>query len=597
MQAAHTYEFGRFRLDSVSRLLWREGEIVPLTPKAIDLLLFLVESRGRLVTKDELMSAVWPNTFVEESNLTSYVSILRKTLQESPEGRDCIETIPKRGYRFVAAVQEGMPKLPIQPVGFSKALVLSAMLLVIIAAATLTVWNRSGSDRRFAIRSIAVLPFVNLSVDHENEYFSDGLTEELIDSLSKIEGLEVVARTSAFQFKNKAMDIRQIGAQLNAQGVIEGSVRKEGDHLRVTVQLSKVADGYHIWSRTFEGEAKSAFAVQQEIARSIASALRQNEPPSPPPPSQEAHDLYLQGRYHQNRSLRSELERAVALYEQAIAKDSGYAAAYAGLGHTYIGLGFSNQLAPADAFPKAAQATAKALSLDPSLADAHAVQGMVNLLSRWDWRGAESELRESIRLNPSSAIARHWYSHYLVAMGRFPESLAESKRAIQTDPLDLPITAHLGWHYLYTRQYAEAIPALLHSLDLDSRQFWSWDYLRRVYELTSRFDDAVDAIEHSAVPADQAAALRLALHATVPSGYWSMRLKQALDQPAGKYVPPLYISQLYLRLGETELAFRSLEQGFQVRDSSLIYLKQDPAFDKIRADPRFVALTRKVGLP
>jgi tetratricopeptide (TPR) repeat protein len=222
---------------------------------------------------------------------------------------------------------------------------------------------------------------------------------------------------------------------------------------------------------------------------------------------------------------------------------------------------------------------------------------MVNLLSRWDWTGAESELRESIRLSPSSAIARHWYSHYLVAMGRFPESLAESKRAIQIDPLDLPITAHLGWHYLYTRQYAEAIPALLHSLDLDSRQFWSWDYLRRVYELTSRFDDAVDAIEHSAVPADQVTALRLALRAAGPSGYWSMRLKQALAQPAGKYVQPLYISQLYLQLGETELAFRSLEQGFQVRDSSLIYLKQDPAFDKIRADPRFVALTRKVGLP
>jgi TolB-like protein/Flp pilus assembly protein TadD len=436
-----------------------------------------------------------------------------------------------------------------------------------------------------------------LSSDPENVYFSDGLTEEMIDSLSHIEGLQVVARTSAFQFKGKAVDVRQIGRQLNVQAVLEGSVRRDKSHLRVTAQLNAVANGYHIWSRTYDRDAKDAFSVQQEIAQSIAGTLRQNLPAGPFVPSQEAHELYLQARYHHNRSIRPELDQAMALYRRAIDKDPAYAAAYAGLAFAHITLGFSNQVAPRDTFPQAAAAAKKALLLNPALAEAHASEGMVNLLDRWDWQGAERELREAIRLNPSNAVARHWYSHYLVAMGKYDQSLEESRRAIELEPLDLSITAHLGWHYLFTHQIAQAGPPLLHSLELDSRQFWAWEYLRKLHELTNRFDDAVGDLERSGMAVDQVTALRQALKAAGPKGYWAVRLRQALALSSRRYVQPLYVAQIYVQLGDRERAFQALEQGFRTRDSWIIYLKQDPAFEGIQKDARFVALTRRVGLP
>jgi TolB-like protein/Tfp pilus assembly protein PilF len=409
-----------------------------------------------------------------------------------------------------------------------------------------------------AIKSVVVLPFLNYSSDRENEYFSDGLTEELIDSLSQIKGLQVA---SAFQYKGKAIDIRQIGRLLNVDAILEGSTRKYEGQLRVTVHLVAVTNGFQLWSRTFDKEAKDTLSIQQEIALSIAHALGQNLPVPLWLPGQEAHELYLQARYHRNRSLRPEVEKAITLYRQAIAKEPNYAAAYAGLAHAYVGLGFSNQLAPREAFPQAADAARKALALDPLLADAHATQGMVNLLDRWDWVGAEKELGEAIRLNPSFAVARHWYSHYLVAMGRFDRSLGESKRAIELEPLDLPITAHLGWHYLYTRQYAPAIPALMHSLELDSRQFWAWEYLRRVHELTNRIDSAIEDLENSGMPPDQVTTLRHALKTGGSKGYWTVRLRQALALSSRQYVQPLYISQIYLQLGETEGAFEAPGTG------------------------------------
>jgi TolB-like protein/DNA-binding winged helix-turn-helix (wHTH) protein/Tfp pilus assembly protein PilF len=598
LQPTRFYEFGQFRLDRDSRLLWRDDEIVSLTPKVIDLLLFLVENKGGLITKHRLLSAVWPETFVEESNLTSNISILRKSLGQRSEGGEYIETIPKRGYRFVAPIRE-FPSVAAEPRAslLRNVRMLLAGILVIAVAAGAVIWNLLDTRQVPGIKSVVVLPFLNLSADRENEYFSDGLTEELIDNLSKIKGLHVVSRTSAFQFKGEAIDIRQIGRRLNVEAVLEGSVRKYKDRLRVTAQLNTVANGYHLWSRTYDKEAKDALSVQQEIAQSIAQTLRQDLPAPRRVPSKEAHELYLQARYHRNRSLRPELDKAITLYQQAIAKDPNYAEAYAGLAFAHIALGFSNQLAPREAFPQAADAARKALALDPLLADAHATQGMVSLLDRWDWVGAEKELREAIRLNPSYAVARHWYSHYLVAMGKFDQSLEESTRAIELEPVDLPITAHLGWHYLYTRQCALAAPALLHSLELDSRQFWAWEFLRRVHELTNRLDNAIDDLERSGTPPDQLTALRHALKTSGSKGYWTVRLQQALALSSRQYVQPLYISQIYLQLGEIERAFESLEQGFQARDSWLIYLKQDPGFDTIRNDGRFVALTRRVGLP
>jgi TolB-like protein/DNA-binding winged helix-turn-helix (wHTH) protein/Tfp pilus assembly protein PilF len=618
LQHSQLYEFGDFRLDTVSRRLLHGNQIVTLTPKVLDLLAVLVESNGRILDKEELMKAVWPDSYVEEGNLTQNISVLRKTLAAGTALENYIETLPRQGYRFIAPVRE-IGAEEIQTVERTRARVvveeetsgsrwgvgvLFGLVALILAGAATWFWitHHNGNQPHPAVNSLVVLPFVNLSSDKDNEYFSDGLTEELIDVLTRIDGLRVVARTTAFQFKGKPQDIRNIGQQLGVAAVLEGSVRKEQNHLRVTAHLNSVADGYHFWSETYDRELKDVFAIQEEIAQAIRHTVGQTlgRPDVQPPakrhtPNLEAYNLYLQGRYHQTHIVQESMDKAIALFQQAIERDPEYAAAYAALAYSYAELGYTGQLPPKQAFPKVVSPLHKALALDDSLAEAHMVQGTVSFLFDWDWDAANRELQRAISLNPASSFAHHWYSHYLVAMGRLPESLVESRRALELDPLDLEIISHLVWHYDYSREYDRAIVAAEKSLEIDPNHRPTLTFLVWGLEGAGRFDQAVDVIQKiGSLSAEQIATLRRGVNASSATGYRRALINLNLQ---GTDPDNYGLAEHYAHLGDAAHAVDWLDRAYQERHSWLVYLNSDPAFDGIRSDRRFVAVVRKVGLP
>ena len=331
------YEFGQFRVDPVERLLWKQGELVPLPPKVFAMLLALVEKGPQIVEKDDLLKSIWPDTFVEESNLSQNVFSLRKVLGE-PE---CIENIPKRGYRFIAPVRRVAAASEDKPAAHQnlRRAGLTAGALALLTLIGVTLYLRYGHPRGQGPTSIVVLPFLNLSADPANDYFSDGLTEELIDALSRLENIQVVARTTAFQYKGKSQDIRTIGKQVGATAVVEGSVRRKGNNVRITAQLNGVANGYHLWSQTYERDLKDIFAVQPEIAAAIVTALRGRltgvRSTGSRAVNPEAYDLYLRARYHAIRLNQKDNDEAIALLEESTASDPSFAPAQAQLAFAY----------------------------------------------------------------------------------------------------------------------------------------------------------------------------------------------------------------------------------------------------------------------
>jgi len=380
MTTQRFYEFGPFRLDSKSCVLLRAGAVVPLNPKAFDTLRVLVENHGSAVGKDELMKLVWPDTFVEETNLTQQISILRKALGDSPEGSSYIETIPKRGYRFVAALNG-------QVTARKKRLnwpVVSASLLLVTVASVWAYVRLSRSGRESMLPAIAVLPFVDMSAAKDQEYFSDGLTEQLIDALTRVPGLQVAARTSSSAFKGKQQDIREIGARLKVGMVLEGSVRQTGQRLRITAQLNSVKNGFHLWSETYDRDEKDIFAVQEEIARAIVVALKIRLTTQPNvrlvtqhTANLEAYNLYLKGRYFWNVRTVEALAKSRRYFEEAIRTDPNYALAYSGLANAYVQgpVGIPTH----EAVPKARAAARRAIEIDDRLAEPHASMAQIRL--------------------------------------------------------------------------------------------------------------------------------------------------------------------------------------------------------------------------
>lgn len=614
-----SYEFGPFQLESRTHLLFRDGDVVHLTPKVLEVLFALVEAHGQLVEKNQLLKAVWPDCFVEEGNLSQTISILRKSLGETPDGGQYIETIPTRGYRFAARIREigeenaSSIKNSLEPTrGGSepvlrewrkrKNIAIGILLTVCLVAALLI--RSQNSAKTPGVTSIAVLPFLNLSADSGNEYISDGLTEEVISQLAQIKGLRIVARTSVFQFKNRNSDIRSVGKQLKAQCVLEGSVRRERSRLRVTVHLDKASDGYHLWSHTYDNEFSNVFAIQEEIAQSIVDSLGENLQPAVRgskvkrhTSNSEAYDLYLKGLYQKGKVSRAAMDKAIDFFKQAIALDPGFAAPHAGLAHSYIALGYSFQMPPKEAYPQALKQVQRALAIDDSLADAHASAAIIHLAYDWDWQSAQREFERALTLDPACALAHHWYSHYFVVMNRFDASLVESRRALELEPLDLPISAHIGWHYMFARQYDRAVAELLKSIELEPNQYWSWGFLRMAYEQESELGRAITVLGRSNTDPKYVATLRRELAKHGAEGYWRTRLTDALAHPHENDGQPYYVAQIFVHLHDRNGALEWLNRGYESRDSLLIYLKMDPAWDPIRSDPRFIDLAKRVGVP
>lgn len=475
----------------------------------------------------------------------------------------------------------------------------------------------SGSTRTLPSRapsspSIAVLPFKNLSADKEQDYFCDGVAEEIINALTQVEGLHVVARTSAFSFRGKDADIREIGRKLNVGTLLEGSVRKAGDRVRITAQLVNVADGYHLWSERYDRDIgalccpEDIFAIQDEISLAIVGKLKvkllegeKTRLVKRHTDDLDAYNLYLKGRYFWNRRTEQSLKKSVEYFDQAIEKDPAYALAYAGLADSYVTLQDYTSVSPKVTLPKAKEAAHKALEIDSTLAEAHNSLAQV-MFREWDWEGAEREHKRAIELNPNYATAHHWYALVLAYAARFDEAIAEMKRARKLDPLSLIINRNLGLVLYFARRYDKAIEQLQKTLEMDPSFSLGHAGLGQAYLQKSMYQEALRELQRESdirAGSDTVVETWKGI-AYVKAGKKSEArriLEDLLERAKQVYVSPVLFASLYFALGENDLGFKSLDLAYNQRDSRLLELKVLPEFDGVRSEPRFKALLKKVG--
>jgi len=494
---------------------------------------------------------------------------------------------------------------------WSRSIIIALTLSLAIAALS---YFYSGRGNRAPINSIAVLPFVNDSVDPTTEYLSDGITESLINSLSQLPTLRVIARSTAFTYKGRAVDPRQVGRELGVDVVLMGRITQREDALSIQADLVNVADGSQLWGEQYNRTLSDALAIQQEISREISERLRlkitgdeQRRVTRHSTPHTEAYQLYLKGRYHWNKRTDEGARRAIEYFHQALEKDPGYALAYVGLADSYL---LSELLPARERYPKAKAAAQKALEIDGTLGEAHASLAAVKNWYDFDWSGAEIEFRRAIELSPNYPTAHHWYGEFLANLGRFDESIAEYQRALEIDPLSLAISSDLGMVYYQARQYDRAVEHLNKVIEMDPNYVRSHFYVAYVYEEKGMFDDALNELEKANLlegdsPSELAkgkAAVRNAFRLSGARGYWRMRLEIVKDEARrGKRFyfagNSTNMAQLHARVGERDQAFEWFEKVYEDREPSLLWLKVAPDCDNLRSDPRFTDLLRRVNFP
>jgi TolB-like protein/cytochrome c-type biogenesis protein CcmH/NrfG len=463
----------------------------------------------------------------------------------------------------------------------------------------------SAARTELPTKSIAVLPFVNMSADKNDEYLSDGVSEELITALSKITGLQVKARTSSFAFKGKNEDIQKIGELLHVSHLLEGSVAKAGNKLRITAQLIQASDGNHEWSDSYDREMQDIFAVRSEVAQQVAATLKvrllgeeKKQLDKKPTENLEAYNLYRQGRFYADKLSEEGMAKARPFFEQAIEKDPRFALAYAGLADNYV-ISADAIIPPREAFSKAKEAALKAIAIDDSLAEAHASLGFVHYHYDWDWAAAEKELKRAISLNPRSAQSYTLYTHFLAGMNRFDEAQVQGRRALELDPLSVSNYWFLGWGAIYAGRYDEAIAQFSKATELDSNNPWTRWFLGRAYLFNGNPKRGIEEME---------AALRLAPDDPLGLGFVgyayavtgrrpdALKILQKLDAlEKHRFISTISRVYVYAGLGDKDKAFEWLEKAYQERSDSLAWFHNDPESKSLQSDPRFAALMRKIG--
>jgi len=455
--------------------------------------------------------------------------------------------------------------------------------------------------------SIAVLPFRDMSSRRDQEYFCEGIAEELINALVKLDGLRVAARTSAFQFKDRDSDVKQIGSQLEVKTVLEGSVRKSGNRLRITAQLIKVEDGFHIWSEKYDRDLDDIFAIQDEISLAIVEKLKvrilgdeKKRLVKRHTENQEAHNLYLKGLYFWNRRLEGGMKRAMEHFQQAIEKDPDYALAHVGIADTYNITGFFGYMSPKETFPKATVAAKRALEIDDTLGEAHASLAFAITFFNWDWHAAEEEFKRAVELDPNYATAHEWYALFLFVVGRFDESITEAKRAQELDPLSLIISTVVGIAYYFARQYEESIAHHRQVLDMDPNFLLASTYIVLPYVENGRSDDAIATMRKvEAMATEHAYTLGYFGWAYGTSGEEEEALKilGKLDELAkARYVCPVHRAHVLAGIGRTEEAIEMLEEAYKENGPVMVFSRTIPVFKNFQSNPRFKALLEKMGL-
>jgi TolB-like protein/Tfp pilus assembly protein PilF len=568
-QTKASYEFGPFRVDERERRLLRDGEVVPLTPKVFDILLVFVQNSGHILSKDEVMKLVWPNTAVEEGNLARNVSTLRKALGERPTNYRYVETVPWRGYRFMANVHVVRDE-PVRP----------------------------------AIDSIAVLPFVNVAGDPNLEYLSDGISESLINNLSQLPHLKVMSRNSAFRYRGRDTDAQAVGRELNVQAVVMGRVADREDMLSISVELVDARDDRHLWGAQYIRQSADILAMQETIANEITGKLRlkltseeQQRLTRRHPEKTDAYHLYLKGRYHFNKLTLDGVEKGITHFQQAIEKAPRYALAYTGLIDCY------NYLAKR---AEARKAATRALELDQTLGEAHASLAFHKFLYDWNFAGAERGFRQAIELNPNYAEAHHWYAIYLANVGRHDEAVPLGKRAVELDPLSLLMNMTPALIFYLSRQYYRSVEVLQKILEMEPNFPAAHSVLGNAYAQAEMYEHAMAEYQKVLELSQGVTVVETAMKAIIAHAYarWGKRSKamKMLDEVIkasanGTNVSSYSIAGIYAALGESAPAFEWLDKAYEQHDLQLVSLKVDPSLDGVRSDPRFADLVRRVGLP
>jgi TolB-like protein len=453
---------------------------------------------------------------------------------------------------------------------------------------------------------LAVLPFVNVGANPDTEYLSDGITDSLLSSLSQLPRLKVMSRNSVFRYKGREADAQAAGKQLGVRAVLTGRVLQRDDGLSISIELVDAHDNSHIWGGQYDRKLSELPSVQADLARDVSEKLRlrlsreeQQRVTKRHTENAEAYELYLKGRYYLNTLTHEGDRKSLEYFQRAVEKDPLYGPAYAGLAEYYAAVPYAvttSPIPPKEAYSKAKAAALRAVELDDTLAEAHTSLGMIAVLHEWDWNGAEREFSRAIALNPNYVPARHWYSHYLIYLGRFAESLAQSRRALELDPLDVGMNFHLGFHYYNARQYEQAIAQLQRTLKTNQHAD-SHVVLGLVYEQTRRFDDALAELEKGGVRSeDYRGNIGHVYAMSGQRGESQKLLDQLQEESKHKSVSPYHIAKIYEGLGEKDRAFAWLEKAYAERDSNMINLKVDPEFDGLRSDPRLADLLRRIGL-
>jgi TolB-like protein/DNA-binding winged helix-turn-helix (wHTH) protein/Flp pilus assembly protein TadD len=614
--------FGVYDFAPDTQELHKEGMRVRLEGQPAAILEMLLDRPGELVTREELQKKLWPgDTFVDfEHSLNAAVKRLRAALNDSADQPRYIETLARRGYRFIAPVQADVaspvvptPTLAQKPPSVRRRrwwLIAVAASVVAVVAWTWHQWrHETAAPAAPMVRSLAVLPLENLSGDPSQEYFADGMTEELIGRLSHIHGLRVISRTSTMQFKHTKLSVPEIARKLGVDALVEGSVIREGSRIRIHAQLIRGATDEHIWTEEYQREYRSVLGLQEEVARNIAERIRVSLTPQErtrlAPTSTvdpEAHEAYLKGRYYFNQRTSDALNKSIAYFRQAIVRDPNYALSYSGLADAYALLGFRGRFPSKDALFQAKAAALKSIELDENLAEPHASLAFIAETHEWDWATAEREYKRALELNPGDSRVHHWYAGYLVYVGRLDEGIAEARRARDLDPLSLPVNNALAGRLLVAGRYDEALEQVQKTLELNphfapAHQTLGWVYLNqgKREEAVREFQQAVQI----AGTDDTDFVLDLGFaYATVGNEEKARKILAQLKQQHDRgLVPSGSIAILYGALGEMNEAFAWLEEAYKERDPELTYLKvPGRRFEPLRHDPRFGRLLVRLGL-
>ena len=577
------YGFGPFQIDLDRYLLMRDGKLVPLSPKVFETLIFLIENRGSVVKKDDIMSRVWPDTFVEESNLAQNIFLLRKALGEEKTEHRYIITIPGVGYRFVAPVVES----------FSHP---SNKTLAPEAATTVD-----------SVRSIAVLPFTNLVRESGDEFLGPGIADALIMRLSSIRRLKVRPTTAVLKYSETMHDPLAIGRELNVDALLDGVYQRIGEQIRVSVQLVSVTNGLTLWATRFDEHFTNIFAIQdsisEQVVRSLALKLsgeEKNQLAKSYTDNAEAFQLYIKGRYFWNQRSIEGIKKGLEYAQQAISLDPTYALAYVGLADSYNLLGGQHcALPPRESFPKARSAVLRALEIDERMAEAYASLAFINCCLEWDWSTAEHHYLKAISLKPNYPTAHHWYGELLITAARFEEGLVQLRMAQELDPLSLAINADLAAAFYYARQYERSENQLENLLDLNSNFVRARVILAKVWaqkaEYTKAIEMARSAVELSGD--DPVAVCTLAhILALAKQSREANELVDDLQRSRKRrYISAGNIASIYIALDKKELAFDWLEKAYHDKDIVVVWLKVSPVFDPLRSDPRFTTLLERVN--